>query len=88
MDKTALFLRQRGLNHSFILECSDFNRSLIDLLRDFKKQNMKTAIEIYIEKMGYTWNYDSIMNEYEKYKKGEYVSHSAKDIIENVILLF
>ena len=45
----------------------------------------KDKIEAYIKENGYTWSYNSIMIEYEKYKNKEYISHTAKDVIINCI---
>lgn len=43
-------------------------------------------VEEYIKNCGYTWTYESIMKEYAKYREGEYISHSAKDVIQNCII--
>lgn len=40
----------------------------------------------YIDQKSYTWTIKSIKAEYKKFKNNEYVSHSAKDVIHNVIL--
>jgi len=45
----------------------------------------REKIESYIKEKRYTWDFDSIMEAYEKYKNKEYVSHTAKDVIKNCI---
>jgi len=46
---------------------------------------MREKIEQYIKSKGYTWSYESIMLQYEQYKKGFYVSHTAKEVIKNIV---
>ncbi len=36
--KTNVFLRKKGLNHSFKLKGSDFNGTLLDLLNAYKEE--------------------------------------------------
>lgn len=39
-------------------------------------------IENYIKEKGYTWTVENILSEYlNKYCKGDYISHTAKDVI-------
>ena len=40
-------------------------------------------IENYIKKCNYTWSVKKIFNEYLKYLKGAYISHTANDVIQN-----
>ena len=35
MEKATLFLRKKGLNHDFRLKGSDFNGTLLELLREY-----------------------------------------------------
>jgi hypothetical protein len=42
-------------------------------------------IQKYIDKMGFTSTIDSIRETYKEYKKGYYVSFTARQIINNVI---
>lgn len=50
-----------------------------------KPNNMDAKIQEYIDKMGFTWTVESVKEQYEKYKEGEYVSFTARQIIKNVI---
>lgn len=46
-------------------------------------KNTDEAISDYIKEKGYTWTVEDIYKEYiEKYCKGDYISHTAKKIIE------
>lgn len=40
-------------------------------------------IENYIKKCNYTWRVERIFDEYLKYLKGEYISYTANDVIQN-----
>jgi len=42
-------------------------------------------ISEYIKKMNYDWSVSEILSEYEKKQRGEYISHSANDVIKNAI---
>ena len=39
METATLFLRKKGLNHDFKLKGSNFNGSILELLREFKTEN-------------------------------------------------
>jgi len=47
---------------------------------------VRGKIKAYIKKWDYTWTVSDILEEYQKYKRGVYVSWTAKDVIQNVIL--
>ncbi len=42
-------------------------------------------IKEYIKFKGYDWTPERVLEEFEKYKNGEYVSHTARDVIKNCI---
>lgn len=65
--------------------CIGFQNGYKQALIDFDINNIKQKIEEYIKSRGYTWSYESIILQYEEYKKGNYVSHTAKEIINNAI---
>jgi hypothetical protein len=50
------------------------------------KEVSKRKIKRYIKEKGYSWSVDAILAQYEKYQDGEYISHTAKDVIQNCIL--
>ena len=45
--------------------------------------NNKEKIEKFIKDRGYTWKFDSVIENFIRYRKGYYVSYTMKDIIEN-----
>lgn len=47
------------------------------------KQEAIENIENYIKKCNYTWRVERIFDEYLKYLKGEYISYTANDVIQN-----
>jgi len=46
----------------------------------------KEAMLAYIKERGYTWTYEEIMHEFEKYKLDYYVSATAKEIIQKFLV--
>lgn len=47
------------------------------------KAQAYSKIQDYINKCDYTWTVNSLLEEYEKYLKGSYISFTAKDCIKN-----
>lgn len=48
-------------------------------------KTLKEKINEYISKCGYTWTYETIMEQWCKYNDGEYISFTAKDVVKKVI---
>lgn len=48
--------------------------------------NLEKLIKEYIKEKRYTWTVDKITKEFNKYQNNEYVSFTAKDVIENCIM--
>lgn len=89
-------LRRRAIHSAYIvtdLSTTDFVDSMAKKLKlssvtvyaDLKTRKLEIAVEEYINQMGYTWTFKSVMAEYIKSIKGEYVSHTAKDVINRII---
>jgi tRNA(Ile)-lysidine synthase TilS/MesJ len=45
-------------------------------------QELKKDIEAYIKEHNYTWTFDEIIDQLNRYNYGFYVSHTAKEIIK------
>ena len=54
-------------------------------MQDEAKVNW-TDVRLYMEGKGYTWSVFTIKEQFRKQQAGEYVSHTAKDVINNSIL--
>lgn len=48
--------------------------------------NLEMLINEYIKKCRYTWSVDEIIIQFNRWIKGEYVSHTAKDVIKKCIM--
>jgi len=59
--------------------------STVTVYADLKAKKLEIEVNAYIEKMGYTWTFQSIMKQYKASLQNEYISHTAKDVIEKAI---
>jgi hypothetical protein len=42
---------------------------------------MCECIDVYIKECNYTWTVEKIIEQYHKRMRGEYISHTAKDVV-------
>jgi hypothetical protein len=49
--------------------------------REYEWEQLVVDIETYITECGYTWTMNTVIEQYHKYKRGEYICHTAKDMI-------
>jgi len=53
-----------------------------------KAETLHEKIDFFIREQGYDWSVEGIMEQYEKYKRGEYISHSASRVVKEIIIKF